>query len=161
MQIVMIYFLWSGPMIPTSKVKRGNNKSWYWQRNMRQLLIFCLLLTSFPFHAICFTGYSLSEALSNQVIQKLRQIVHFWLRVQYKTITSSVHDVKSLKFFDLLIRWFHKYFGTMNLQTLLLTLFTVHKNKPKLCNQVRSLDHFVVQNSEDFLCRIYKEVVCL
>ena len=109
MQIVMIYFLWSGPMIPTSKVKRGNNKSWYWQRNMRQLLIFCLLLTSFPFHVICFTGYSLSEALSNQGIQKLRQIVHFWLRVQYKTFTSSVHDVKSLKFFDLLIRWFHKY----------------------------------------------------
>ena len=24
--------------------------------------------------------------------------------------------------------------------------------RPKLCNQVRSLDHFVVQNSGDFLC---------
>ena len=30
----------------------------------------------------------------------------------------------------------------------------------KLCNQVRSLDHFVVQNSGDFLCWKYKEVVC-
>ena len=32
--------------------------------------------------------------------------------------------------------------------------------KSKLCNQVRSLDHFVVQNSGDFLCWKYKEVVC-
>ena len=32
--------------------------------------------------------------------------------------------------------------------------------KPKLCNQVRSLDYFVVQNSGDFLCWKYKEVVC-
>ena len=31
---------------------------------------------------------------------------------------------------------------------------------PKLCNQVRSLDHFVVQNFGDFLCWKYKEVVC-
>ena len=30
----------------------------------------------------------------------------------------------------------------------------------KPCNQVRSLDHFVVQNSGDFLCWAYKEVVC-
>ena len=30
----------------------------------------------------------------------------------------------------------------------------------KLCNQVPSLDHFVVQNSGDFLCWKYKEVVC-
>ena len=88
---------------------------------MRQLLIFCLLLTSFPFHVICFTGYSLSEALSNQVIQKLQLIVHFQLQVQYKTFTSSVHDVNSLMFFDLLIRWFHKYFDTMNLQKFLCT----------------------------------------
>ena len=31
---------------------------------------------------------------------------------------------------------------------------------PKLWNQVPSLDHFVVQNSGDFLCWKYKEVVC-
>ena len=31
---------------------------------------------------------------------------------------------------------------------------------PKLCNQVPSLDHFVVQNSGDFLCWKYKEVLC-
>ena len=30
----------------------------------------------------------------------------------------------------------------------------------KLWNQVPSLDHFVVQNSWDFLCWKYKEVVC-
>ena len=30
----------------------------------------------------------------------------------------------------------------------------------KLWNQVSSLDHFVVQNSGDFLCWKYKEVVC-
>ena len=30
----------------------------------------------------------------------------------------------------------------------------------KLWNQVPSLDHFVVQNSGDFLCWKYKEVVC-
>ena len=31
---------------------------------------------------------------------------------------------------------------------------------PKLWNQVPSLDHFVVQNSGDYLCWKYKEVVC-
>ena len=30
----------------------------------------------------------------------------------------------------------------------------------KLWNQVPSLDHFVIQNSGDFLCWKYKEVVC-
>ena len=32
---------------------------------------------------------------------------------------------------------------------------------PKLWNQVPSLDHFVFQNSGDFLCWIYKEVACI
>ena len=32
-----------------------------------------------------------------------------------------------------------------------------HWRASKLCNQVRSLDHFVVQNSGDFLCWKYKE----
>ena len=31
----------------------------------------------------------------------------------------------------------------------------------KLWNQVPSLDHFVFQNSGDFLCWIYKEVACI
>ena len=35
----------------------------------------------------------------------------------------------------------------------------MHPSLTKLCNQVRSLDHFVVQNSGDFLCWKYKEVV--
>ena len=33
-------------------------------------------------------------------------------------------------------------------------------SKAKLWNQVPSLDHFVAQNSGDFLCWKYKEVVC-
>ena len=114
MQIVMIYFLWSGPMIPTSKVERENNKSWYWQRNMRQLLIFCLLLTSFPLHVICFTGYSLSEALGNQVLSKCynRLLVLNYnistrkLQVQYMLWTSNCFLICS----------FYKNFDTMNLQ---------------------------------------------
>ena len=97
MQIVMIYFLWSGTIIPTSKVKRENNKSWYWQRNMRQLLIFCLLLTSFPLHVICFTGYSLSEALSNQLIQNISTDCSFWItssvQENYKFSTCCEHQI--------------------------------------------------------------------
>ena len=39
------------------------------------------------------------------------------------------------------------------------TFMNMGHNVSKLCNQVRSLDYFVVQNSGDFLCWKYKEVV--
>ena len=46
----------------------------------------------------------------------------------------------------------------------IITFFTFWKKYkykiPKLWNQVPSLDHFVVQNSGDFLCWKYKQVVC-
>ena len=111
MQIVMIYFLWSGPMIPTSKVERENNKSWYWQRNMRQLLIFCLLLTSFPLHVICFTGYSLSEAFSNQVIQN--PDCSFWITSSVKEKSKFCICCEHQIIFDLLIIWSYEYFDTI------------------------------------------------
>ena len=38
--------------------------------------------------------------------------------------------------------------------------FPLHSSCAKLWNQVPCLDHFVVQNSGDFLCWKYKEVVC-
>ena len=41
-----------------------------------------------------------------------------------------------------------------------LYLAAVHHFCSKLCNQVHSLDHFVVQNFGDFLCWKYKEVEC-
>ena len=40
------------------------------------------------------------------------------------------------------------------------TLLLAPRSFPKLWNQVSSLDHFVVQNSGDFLCWKYKEIVC-
>jgi hypothetical protein len=127
MQIVMIYFLWSGTIIPTSKVKRENNKSWYWQRNMRQLLIFCLLLTSFPLHGICFTGYSLSEVLSNQLIQNITTYCSFCSVLEnYKFSTCCEHQIVIWSAHQMV----SPIFWITNLQNwmLLLTL-TVHKNK--------------------------------
>ena len=103
----------------TSKVKRENNKSWYWQRNMRQLLIFCLLLTSFPLHVICFTGYSLSEAFSNQVIQNVITDCSFWItssvQENYKFSTCCEHRTSncflicsSYGFTNILTLWIYK-----------------------------------------------------
>ena len=71
----------------------------------------------------------------------------FWLswkmEVFCKLIASMYHLIMFLGFFNPL------------------PLFCYHLQYSKLWNQVPSLDHFVVQNSGDFLCWKFKEVVCL
>ena len=76
---------------------------------------------------------------SNQFLQ---QCFHTFCFQTFLVIVSTVKY--NLKLKSKSSTFMHERKSTIQI------LLPVHA--PKLCNQVRSLDHFVVQNSGDFLC---------
>ena len=111
----------------------GENKK-HWKKKRRPTL---LLMSTFG---------RTKENTNKRNRTLCKHLSHALLLLLYTTSNKlPLHTASVLHLFNYYVCTNYSWFGSQ---------------MPKLCNQVRSLDHFVVQNSGDFLWWIYKEVVC-
>ena len=72
---------------------RKNNKSWYQHRNMRQLTIFYLLLTTFSLNAFCFTANEKARHFISNLLEDRHSLKNSSNRTKRQTRIKTQYPV--------------------------------------------------------------------
>ena len=143
------------PILSQSMVNGGLVRQWFLWEKLVRTKFFGLV----NFHQLKIVSTSCLSKLKHirvKGISDLRQfMVYFALKPCKKLGEFKKYVAQISSNFDPITPLSGQFWTFYNLYS------TYPLNWPKLWNQVPSLDHFVFQNSGDFLCWIYKEVACI